>query len=67
MLKKISGIKGVQQLNKKEQLSVTGGELCWGNVSQAHCNFCNGSLFGGYCVVDPEGEACLAGIGYTNC
>ena len=67
MLKKISEIKGVQKLNKKEQSHILGGDLCWGNVSQFHCDLCNGSLFGGFCVVGPVGEACLEGIGYTNC
>ena len=67
MLKKISEINGVQKLNKKQQLSLTGGMLCWGNVLESHCAACNGGFFGGYCVVDQVGQFCLEGIGYTNC
>ncbi|WP_046759306.1 hypothetical protein [Kordia jejudonensis] len=60
MLKSILGIKGVSELNKKEQLKITGGN---GGVTEHECNLCDGFYVGnGYCVVDEVRQACLDGF-----
>ncbi|MFK7749538.1 MAG: hypothetical protein AB8B65_14175 [Kordia sp.] len=60
MLKNILGIKGVSELNKKEQINITGGN---GGVSEADCNTCDGWYIGnGYCVVDQSRRECLIAI-----
>jgi hypothetical protein len=57
MLKGILGIKGISELNKKEQLNVTGGN---GGVTEEDCNTCDGFYVGnGYCVVDLPRQQCL--------